>query len=96
MEEDRGIRTPVQLTVLRLISAGPQNHQMPDQLNPEQAPCGNQSECMEKEGKEFEGRKAPVELRVEVMEEARGFLTLVQLITPLLILRRPCDFRSPD
>ena len=96
MEEGRGIRTPVQLTVLHLISTGSQNHQMPDQLDPEQAPCGNQRECMEKEGKEFEGRKALVELRVEVMEEVRGFLTPVQLITPLLILRRPYDFRSPD
>ena len=96
MEEDRGIRTPVQLTVLRLISAGSQNRQMPDQLDPEHAPCGNPRECMEKEGKEFEGRMAPVELRVEVMEEARGFLTPVQVITPLLILRRPYDFQRPD
>ena len=38
---------------------------------PRTAPCGNQRDCMEKEGKEFEGRKAPVELRVEVMEEVR-------------------------
>jgi hypothetical protein len=68
VEEDRGIRTPVQLTVLHLISAGSQNRQIPDQLDPEQAPCGNQRECMEQEGKEFEGCKAPVELRVEVME----------------------------
>ena len=51
---------------------------------------------MEKEGKELEGRKALVKLTVEVMEEARGFLTPVQLITPLLILRRPYGFQSPD
>ena len=58
MEEDRGIRTPVQLTVLHLISAGSQNRQMPDQLDPEQAPCGNQRESAEKEGLDFGKGKA--------------------------------------
>jgi hypothetical protein len=67
---------------------------MPDQLDPEQAPCGNQRESTEKEGKDFEGRKAPVELRVEVMEEVLGFLTPVQLIIPPLFYGALISFRA--
>ena len=65
MEEGRGIRTPVQLTALHLISAGPQDWQMPDQLDLEQAPCVNQRACMGEERMDFEGYKVPLKERVE-------------------------------
>ena len=40
----------------------PQDHQTPFQLDPEQTPCGNQRESMDKEGKDFRrGRAREVE-----------------------------------